>query len=109
MVDFSEFFFFFQAEDGIRDIGVTGVQTCALPILRVQKRAWLPSPVADGPDEVRRLVRHVLMAGADFIKICATGGITSVTDSWDEPQFTLEEIQVAVAEAAMRKKGVAVH
>src|SRR3712207_5548807 len=28
------FFFFFQAEDGIRDIGVTGVQTCALPILR---------------------------------------------------------------------------
>src|SRR3712207_8394693 len=26
--------FFFQAEDGIRDIGVTGVQTCALPILQ---------------------------------------------------------------------------
>src|SRR5258707_9217794 len=26
------FLFFFQAEDGIRDIGVTGVQTCALPI-----------------------------------------------------------------------------
>src|SRR5215217_8405483 len=25
-------FFFFQAEDGIRDIGVTGVQTCALPV-----------------------------------------------------------------------------
>ena len=30
-------FFFFQAEDGIRDIGVTGVQTCALPIcMKVQ-------------------------------------------------------------------------
>src|SRR5258707_10907261 len=29
------FFFFFQAEDGIRDIGVTGVQTCALPISKV--------------------------------------------------------------------------
>src|SRR3712207_9334787 len=27
-----DIFFFFQAEDGIRDIGVTGVQTCALPI-----------------------------------------------------------------------------
>src|SRR2546427_9428326 len=27
------FFFFFQAEDGIRDLTVTGVQTCALPIL----------------------------------------------------------------------------
>src|SRR2546430_17502862 len=29
---FSIFFFFFQAEDGIRDLTVTGVQTCALPI-----------------------------------------------------------------------------
>src|SRR5688572_33448352 len=29
----SLFFFFFQAEDGIRDLTVTGVQTCALPIL----------------------------------------------------------------------------
>src|SRR3712207_7368585 len=28
--------FFFQAEDGIRDIGVTGVQTCALPIFGVE-------------------------------------------------------------------------
>src|SRR2546429_5465939 len=27
-------FFFFQAEDGIRDVAVTGVQTCALPILQ---------------------------------------------------------------------------
>src|SRR3712207_4485492 len=31
------FFFFFQAEDGIRDIGVTGVQTCALPICVITK------------------------------------------------------------------------
>src|SRR5476651_1564136 len=30
--------FFFQAEDGIRDIGVTGVQTCALPILWSRSR-----------------------------------------------------------------------
>src|SRR2546422_1289821 len=29
---FISFFFFFQAEDGIRDVAVTGVQTCALPI-----------------------------------------------------------------------------
>src|SRR2546430_5745719 len=37
------FFFFFQAEDGIRDLTVTGVQTCALPIYP----AWtwvLPDP-----------------------------------------------------------------
>src|SRR5438874_3562903 len=30
--DLLVFFFFFQAEDGIRDLYVTGVQTCALPI-----------------------------------------------------------------------------
>src|SRR5256886_7855879 len=30
-------FFFFQAEDGIRDLTVTGVQTCALPILPVKR------------------------------------------------------------------------
>src|SRR3712207_7391303 len=35
-------FFFFQAEDGIRDIGVTGVQTCALPIFknRIVRSPW---------------------------------------------------------------------
>src|SRR3712207_7504372 len=35
------FFFFFQAEDGIRDIGVTGVQTCALPIFSPPKALLL--------------------------------------------------------------------
>src|SRR5690625_6269891 len=34
-----DFFFFFQAEDGIRDGHVTGVQTCALPIFRSVKHS----------------------------------------------------------------------
>src|SRR3712207_9530500 len=38
--------FFFQAEDGIRDIGVTGVQTCALPI---SNGAGTSFTEADGP------------------------------------------------------------
>src|SRR6266542_2357891 len=37
-VSLSFFFFFFQAEDGIRDATVTGVQTCALPISRPRPR-----------------------------------------------------------------------
>src|SRR5216683_3518360 len=45
------FFFFFQAEDGIRDLIVTGVQTCALPIYR---RARSPRPVAAVPRVPRR-------------------------------------------------------
>src|SRR5688572_32218040 len=46
-------FFFFQAEDGIRDLTVTGVQTCALPIsLRLQSAArkrYLPFIDAEFP------------------------------------------------------------
>src|SRR5437773_12464535 len=38
---FASFFFFFQAEDGIRDRDVTGVQTCALPIYRGLRRVEL--------------------------------------------------------------------
>src|SRR5260221_6375524 len=39
-------FFFFQAEDGIRDHCVTGVQTCALPISDIlQARKWAHTPI----------------------------------------------------------------
>src|SRR2546429_1102809 len=38
--------FFFQAEDGIRDVAVTGVQTCALPILACPCAFILASPTA---------------------------------------------------------------
>src|SRR5256886_8742787 len=37
MLNAYSFFFFFQAEDGIRDLTVTGVQTCALPISRAHR------------------------------------------------------------------------
>src|SRR2546422_7960661 len=43
------FFFFFQAEDGIRDVAVTGVQTCALPILDVDPKARLAQEEVFGP------------------------------------------------------------
>src|SRR3712207_1207740 len=47
-------FFFFQAEDGIRDIGVTGVQTCALPIyesLLRSKRQQIHARIASALEE----------------------------------------------------------
>src|SRR5205085_3421935 len=43
------FFFFFQAEDGIRDLTVTGVQTCALPILLRRRRFLRRHPPARRP------------------------------------------------------------
>src|SRR2546429_6397842 len=44
-------YFFFQAEGGIRDVAVTGVQTCALPILVRARRARVRAGNADGKDE----------------------------------------------------------
>src|SRR5205809_1171618 len=40
--EFESYVFFFQAEDGIRDVAVTGVQTCALPILEEAQPDELP-------------------------------------------------------------------
>src|SRR5690606_40615777 len=45
------FFFFFQAEDGIRDFHVTGVQTCALPIYIC---AFIPLVIYPSPADARR-------------------------------------------------------
>src|SRR5207249_7033588 len=49
----SSSFFFFQAEDGIRDRNVTGVQTCALPILSVSDFASLEDVVGTYGEEAR--------------------------------------------------------
>src|SRR5258707_3752526 len=56
-------FFFFQAEDGIRDIGVTGVQTCALPIWSIPKGTY-PGVDKDVPTaaEMTLFVAHEIMA-----------------------------------------------
>src|SRR5437762_4922643 len=47
-------FFFFQAEDGIRGTSVTGVQTCALPILAVREPG--PVEVVSGDRDLFQLV-----------------------------------------------------
>src|SRR2546430_5580664 len=49
-------FFFFQAEDGIRDLTVTGVQTCALPISSPRS---VPVASRDRPPTIRRSLHHV--------------------------------------------------
>src|SRR2546430_10399084 len=48
----SRSFFFFQAEDGIRDLTVTGVQTCALPISPRRGPTW-PWPLRRWPPKPR--------------------------------------------------------
>src|SRR5256885_8553526 len=48
-------FFFFQAEDGIRDYKVTGVQTCALPILQALVLADVVDPAHVGVRDLARV------------------------------------------------------
>jgi imidazolonepropionase-like amidohydrolase len=59
----------------------------------------LPYGVADGVDEVRRVTRLQIRAGADWIKVMATGGVLSAADTPDASQFTVDEIRVIVEEA----------
>ncbi|MGD8321856.1 MAG: amidohydrolase family protein [Gemmatimonadota bacterium] len=61
-----------------------------------------PDPVCDGIDGVRKKVRQVLRAGADWIKVCSTGGVMSPTDHPDFTQFTPEELGVMVQEGVYR-------
>src|SRR5256885_11455256 len=63
------FFFFFQAEDGIRDYKVTGVQTCALPIC-LQRRTDLAAAAVDHNEIGKRLLllgEPAVAAADDFL------------------------------------------
>jgi imidazolonepropionase-like amidohydrolase len=67
------------------------------------------SLISDGPVETRRSTRINLREGADFIKICTSGGVMSPSDPVDTPQFTVEEIRTVCDEAHHVGKFVASH
>ncbi|MBO3063530.1 metal-dependent hydrolase family protein [Mammaliicoccus fleurettii] len=62
----------------------------------------MPSGLCDGVNEVRKKAREMLRAGADVLKVHATGGVTSATDHPDYTQFSVEELKVIVEEAQFR-------
>ncbi|WP_458116581.1 amidohydrolase family protein [Arthrobacter sp. D2-10] len=68
-----------------------------------------PSGIADGVEEVRKVTRQLLRAGADQIKICSTGGVLSPTTDPRHSQFTAAEIAVIVEEAELQGKYVMSH
>ena len=64
--------------------------------------------VINGPDQARYAVRLDHKYGADMIKVCATGGVLSLTDDVDTPQLTQDELNAIVDEAhALRRKTAA--
>lgn len=67
-----------------------------------------PPFLVDGPEQMRAVVREVLRAGADWVKLCTTGGVMSAGRP-EVAELTLEEIGVAVFEAGRQGKAVMAH
>jgi imidazolonepropionase-like amidohydrolase len=68
-----------------------------------------PATIANGPDEMRRVARELLRAGADVLKVCTTGGVLSPRDDPRHSQFTPAELDVLVTEARMQGRYVMAH
>jgi imidazolonepropionase-like amidohydrolase len=85
-----------------------GYMPCCVD-LRLGNFPDVPHPVVDGVDEVRKKTREILRAGADWIKLCTSGGVLSLGDAPSSPQLTVEEIAAAVYEAAMQHKRCMAH
>ena len=69
----------------------------------------VPSGVVDGEEAMRHKVREILRAGADWIKLCTSGGVLSSADSPKHAQFTVAEIATAVYEAGAQGKRCLAH
>ena len=64
---------------------------------------------ADGPDEVRKAAREQIKAGADLVKLMATGGSATPGQDIHASQFTVDEIKAATETAHMMGRVVAAH
>ena len=113
----------------IRDVG--GTEHVDLALKRMVDKGWIAGPriraagygicmtgghgwnsvsiEADGPDEVRKVARLQLKAGADVIKLMATGGVMTPGEQPDSAQLTREEMAAAVEEAHKAGWTVAAH
>src|SRR6266699_5507815 len=88
-MDVKVFFFFFQAEDGIRDADVTGVQTCALPIYQRgggQSPASRDTPVG-WQEHVADLEGIRAQLGLERLTVCgySWGGLLAVLYFLEHP------------------------
>lgn len=65
--------------------------------------------IVDGPDALRVAVRDAFRTGAHAIKIMTSGGVISLTDPLEIPQYSPEEIRTITSEAARRGSYVCAH
>ena len=83
--------------------------TTGFPYLLFGKEPGVAEGIASGADAFRDAVRFEVKYGADVIKVCATGGVLSLTDEVDTPQLTQAEMDAIVDEAHRLRKKTAAH
>jgi len=80
-----------------------------MPIAMTGGHCWQFGREADGADEVRRAAREQIKAGADCVKLMATGGILTEGTEIGSPQLTEDEMRAAAQEAQNAGKLSAIH
>jgi imidazolonepropionase-like amidohydrolase len=83
--------------------------TTGFPYLLFGKEPGVAEGIASGADAFRDAVRFEVKYGADVIKVCATGGVLSLTDEVDTPQLSQAEMDAIVDEAHRLRKKAAAH
>ena len=97
--------------DSVREGLVEGPEflVSGKPIVMTGGHGWQFGGECDGVHEVRKAAREQLKAGADVLKIMATGGVMTPGVEPGSPQLTKEEMEVAVKEAHRAGKKTASH
>jgi imidazolonepropionase-like amidohydrolase len=96
----------------VRPIGATGGHCDPTAGYRpglIDKTVSNEEAVVNGADQARAAVRTNIKFGADVIKVCASGGVLSLTDDVMAPQMTQEELNALVDEAHALKRKTAAH
>jgi imidazolonepropionase-like amidohydrolase len=98
----------------INSIGTTGGHTDPWKLSGAPIYHWMPHPgrphvLADGPEEMRKVARLLFRAGADWLKVCTSGGINSSEDSPHHSYLHASEVEALVDEATIRGAWVMAH
>lgn len=98
----------FSAAKLISDTGGHGDEIQRFP-LAFSKTGLSGVLIADGVEECRKGARQMFRDGADFLKICTTGGVMSEGDTPTKANYSLDEIRVFVEEANLKDTYVSAH
>jgi imidazolonepropionase-like amidohydrolase len=91
------------------DIPGPRVVCAGQPLTSARGHCWFWGGEATGGEEIRAVISRQVERAADWIKVMATGGVTTKGTSPGTPQFETAELAFAVAEAGLHGRPVAAH